>query len=148
MFDTDKKNIYPCENPFSQLYLIPRDKLYIRFCPFHSDIVDIKDYENIGYKELCEIFNYNANAVAIEKSFWRVTSEARDVQMVASACQHFIWGLLDTNLKIIKTVMGNLFSIKQTLVWDLIVIYVVGIVLMPIILRLILGHASQNLLIL
>jgi len=69
MFDTDKKNIYPCENPFSQLYLIPRDKLYIRFCPFHSDIVDIKDYENIGYKELCEIFNYNANAVAIRKKF-------------------------------------------------------------------------------
>lgn len=65
----DDKKLYPCANPFSQLYLIPRDKLYIRFCPFHSTMVEIEDYENIGYEELCDIFKNNERAVDIRQKF-------------------------------------------------------------------------------
>ena len=52
-FDKNEKNklYYPCANPFSQLYLIPRDKLYVRFCPFHQTMNAIDDYENFGYEE-------------------------------------------------------------------------------------------------
>lgn len=63
--------LYPCANPFSQLYLIPRDKLYVRFCPFHSTMVEIEDYENIGYDELCNIFSSNENVVDIREKFIR-----------------------------------------------------------------------------
>lgn len=62
---------YPCANPFSQLYLIPREKLYIRFCPFHSTMVEIEDYENIGYKELSDIFLKDEKAVEIRERFLR-----------------------------------------------------------------------------
>ena len=57
-FDKNEKNklYYPCANPFSQLYLIPRDKLYVRFCPFHQTMNAIENYENFGYKELCREF--------------------------------------------------------------------------------------------
>ena len=63
------EKIYPCANPFSQLYLIPRDKLYIRFCPFHSTMVEIEDYENTGYEELCDIFKNNERVIDIRQKF-------------------------------------------------------------------------------
>ncbi len=69
MSERNIHSMYPCANPFSQLYLIPRDKLYIRFCPFHSTMAEIEDYEKIGYEELCNIFNYNKNAVDIRRKF-------------------------------------------------------------------------------
>lgn len=69
MSKRNNHQIYPCANPFSQLYLIPRDKLYIRFCPFHSTMVELKDYEKIGYEELCNIFNDNEIAVDIREKF-------------------------------------------------------------------------------
>ncbi len=71
MPDIKSKILYPCANPFSQLYLIPRDKLYIRFCPFHSTLAEIDNYENIGYEELCDIFSNNENAVNIRQKFLR-----------------------------------------------------------------------------
>lgn len=58
-------NGYPCENPFSQLYLIPRNKLYIRFCPFHSTMVEIEDYEHLQYEDLCDIFCNNERVIDI-----------------------------------------------------------------------------------
>lgn len=65
----NKEKKYPCENPFTQMYLIPRDKLYIRFCPFHSELIAIEDYENIGYGELKEIFNTNEEFIRVRKKF-------------------------------------------------------------------------------
>lgn len=61
--------IYPCANPFSQLYLIPRDKLYVRFCPFHASMLEIEDYESVGYDELCSIFQNNETVVDIRRKF-------------------------------------------------------------------------------
>ena len=52
-------NKYPCNNPFIQFYMIARNKLYIRFCPFHSDMVQIEDYESLGYEKLEDIFISN-----------------------------------------------------------------------------------------
>lgn len=69
MFDVCNKKVYPCANPFSQLYLIPRDKLYVRFCPFHPTLIEIEDYENLGYEDLCEIFNHNEEAIEIRQRF-------------------------------------------------------------------------------
>lgn len=63
------KMYYPCANPFSQLYLIPRNKLYIRFCPFHKTMAAIENYENIGYRELCEEFENGECATEIRKKF-------------------------------------------------------------------------------
>lgn len=71
MSGIDNEKMYPCANPFSQLYLIPRDKLYIRFCPFHSTMAAIEDYENIGYEELCDLFHNNENAINIRQKFLR-----------------------------------------------------------------------------
>lgn len=69
MLENNNKSLYPCANPFSQLYLIPRDKLYIRFCPFHSTMAEVENYANIGYEELCDIFNNNEKAIAIRQKF-------------------------------------------------------------------------------
>lgn len=69
MLNNDKKIKYPCANPFTQLYLLPRDKLYIRFCPFHSTMVEIKNYEDIGYDGLCDIFNNNEKVIEIREKF-------------------------------------------------------------------------------
>jgi len=63
------KRKYPCANPFSQLYLIPRDKLYIRFCPFHATMAEVDDYEELGYEGLEDIFRNNENVQNIRQKF-------------------------------------------------------------------------------
>ncbi len=63
------KKSFPCANPFSQLYLIPREKLYARFCPFHPSVVEIEDYEHLSYQELCDIFSNNENVKEIREKF-------------------------------------------------------------------------------
>lgn len=60
---------YPCPNPFSQLYLIPRNKLYIRFCPFHSDMLQIEDYENLSYADLNTLFSSSPEINAVRDKF-------------------------------------------------------------------------------
>lgn len=62
-------NGYPCANPFSQLYLIPRNKLYTRFCPFHLTMVEIEDYEHLQYEDLCDIFCNNERVIDIWSRF-------------------------------------------------------------------------------
>lgn len=69
MKHNDNKRKYPCANPFSQLYLIPRDKLYIRFCPFHATLVAVENYEGLGYEGLDDIFCNNENVKNIRQKF-------------------------------------------------------------------------------
>lgn len=67
----EEKMYYPCANPFSQLYLIPRDKLYVRFCPFHKTMNAIEDYENFGYEELCREFTEGQEENDVRNKFLR-----------------------------------------------------------------------------
>ncbi len=65
------KMYYPCANPFSQLYLIPRNKLYVRFCPFHASMNAIESYENMTYEDLCREFSDGEEENEIRNRFLR-----------------------------------------------------------------------------
>jgi lipopolysaccharide biosynthesis glycosyltransferase/sulfatase maturation enzyme AslB (radical SAM superfamily) len=60
---------YPCPNPFSQLYLVPRKFLDIRFCPHHAPLASIENYEKINMHDLLDFFNTNPKACDIRKKF-------------------------------------------------------------------------------
>ena len=65
----DTPKLYPCANPFYQMYLLPREKLIIRYCPFHSSLVEISDYESMGYEDLCRLFQENEKFLEVRQKF-------------------------------------------------------------------------------
>jgi sulfatase maturation enzyme AslB (radical SAM superfamily) len=48
---------------------MPRDKLYLRYCPIHKNMLALDNYENIGYGELCKIFNEDPTVLDIREKF-------------------------------------------------------------------------------
>ena len=60
---------YPCTDPFSKLFMIPRDRLYLRFCCDQPDLLAIEDYSNISLNDLNDIFNSNSKIKAVRQKF-------------------------------------------------------------------------------
>lgn len=52
------QKLYPCKAAFQQVYLIPRENIDFRFCPYHE--YNAVDFEDISIHKLKEIFNKNS----------------------------------------------------------------------------------------
>jgi lipopolysaccharide biosynthesis glycosyltransferase/MoaA/NifB/PqqE/SkfB family radical SAM enzyme len=48
---------------------MPREKLYVRYCPMHKNMLALDDYEKIGYDELNRIFNEEQTLLDIREKF-------------------------------------------------------------------------------
>lgn len=66
---TDLK--YPCPNPFSQIYLIPRKCVDIRFCSYHKPVLFRSEDVpfNQGIARFDQIFNQNEALKAVREKF-------------------------------------------------------------------------------
>lgn len=59
--EKDKTNLYPCAAPFSQVYMVPRENLDMRFCSYHGPVYaeDQQEFYNQGIPALIDFFNTN-----------------------------------------------------------------------------------------
>jgi sulfatase maturation enzyme AslB (radical SAM superfamily) len=60
---------YPCDCPFSQLYLVPREKLDIRFCCYHAPLALLDDYEKLSLDDFHMFLNKNPHAIKVREAF-------------------------------------------------------------------------------
>ena len=65
----DKNREYPCACPFSQLYLVPREKLDVRFCCYHAPLALLDNYETMTIEDFKIFLNTNPDAIRVRDAF-------------------------------------------------------------------------------